>query len=156
MRLEAEARLAHRRLRELGVHRRDPRVGAVVVAAVDADRPVDAVHHPDVVAGEPPQAVEVEVEGVEEAGARAAGDAVLLDVEAAAPELAFERAQELVAAAGRRRRELVEDGDVGASRAGRAHVELRPHPRGRRGARPSGRCDRAARGFVRSPIDGVP
>ena len=77
--LERELRLEDRRGRELGVHRCDPRVCAVVEPSVDADRAVDAVHHPRAAFREPPQARDVEVERVEEAGGRLARDAVQLD-----------------------------------------------------------------------------
>ncbi len=99
VRVQAEPGLEHRRVRELRVHGGDPTVGAVVEPAVDPDRPVHAVHHPDVVAHEAPQSCEVEVEGIEQAARRSSGDAVLLDDHAASLELAGERAHELVAAA---------------------------------------------------------
>ena len=69
-------RLQDRRVGELAIDLDDPPVGAVVEAAIDADRPVDAMHHAHAVAREPPQPREVEVEGVEEAGRRPAGEPV--------------------------------------------------------------------------------
>ncbi len=50
--LEAVLGLHDRRVRELAIDLGDARVGAVVEAAVDADRPVDAVHHASAVARE--------------------------------------------------------------------------------------------------------
>ena len=152
VRVEAEARLQHGRVRELGVHRLDAPVGAVVEAAVDADRPVDAMHHPHVVASEAPQSREVEVERVEEAPRRRAGEPVLLDLQTAVAELAGQSAEELVAASRRRRRGLVEDGEVGALRRAR-----RGSPAPSRAAEPTRRasdraCTTAARGFVRRLI----
>ena len=46
MLLEAIAGLEDRRVRQLAVELEDVAVGAVVEAAVDADRPVHAMHHP--------------------------------------------------------------------------------------------------------------
>ncbi len=66
MLLEAVARLQDGRARE-PVDLDDAQVGAVVEAAIDADRPVDAMDHPHAVAREAAQAREVEVEGVVEA-----------------------------------------------------------------------------------------
>ena len=99
MSLEAPAGLEDRGVRERVVDALDPPVGAVVPAAVDADRPVDAMHQPDVRAGEAAQAASIEVERVEEAGPGSAGDPVSLDGDAARLELAGESADELVAAA---------------------------------------------------------
>ena len=86
--VEAVARLEHGRVRVHAVEVGDVPVGAVVEAAVDADRPVDPVHHAAARAGEAAQPPVVEVERVEEAGRRPAGDPVDLDVEPAPPELA--------------------------------------------------------------------
>ena len=122
--LEAVPRLEDRRVRELVVDLDDPRVGPVVEAAVDADRAVDAMHHPRVRPGEPPQPSEVEVERVEEAGRGLARDPVQLDREPAAPELPDERTQELVAAAGGRRRELVEEREISPTPPGSEPVGL--------------------------------
>ena len=110
---------------ELGVERSDPRIRAVVEAAVHADRAVDPVHHAAVAACKPPESVEVEVERVEETRLRASRDPVRLDREAAALELAHERAEELMAAAGRRGLEVVEDREIGtpAARAGRPRAQ---------------------------------
>ena len=99
--LEAVARLEHRRVGELLVHRGDPSIGAVVEAPVDADRPVHAVHQPAVRAHEPPQPSQVEVERVEETRRGASGDPVQLDHEPALSSSRDERTEELVAAAGR-------------------------------------------------------
>jgi hypothetical protein len=71
------------------------------------------MHHPTVVAREPPKPREVEVEGVEETRRRPARDAVVLDREAASLELADERSEELMAPTGRRRLEGVEQRAVG-------------------------------------------
>ena len=145
VRVEAEARLAHGRLRELRVHRGDPGVRAVVVSAVRADRPVHPVDEAHVVADEAPEPRQVEVERVEEARVRPTRDPVLLDRETPAPELALERAEELVAAARRRWRVGVEDRDVGAPGAGRAEIALRPHARGDVAERRAGVDERGAR-----------
>ena len=115
MALEAVPRLEDGRVRELPVQLGDPRIGAVVEAAVDPDRPVDAMHHPAVGAREAPQAREVEVERVEEARARPPGHAVGLDLETARAELTEKRSQELVPASRRRRLELMEEGEIGTS-----------------------------------------
>ena len=112
---ERELRLEDRRGRERGVDLGDPRVGAVVEPPVRADRAVDPVDHAGPTLGEPPQAPEVEVERVEEASGRSAGDAVELDRETTAVELVCQGAEELMPAARRRRRELVEEGEVGVS-----------------------------------------
>ena len=111
--LEAVARLEDGRVRVHAVEIGDVPVGAVVEAAVDADRPVDPMHHPAATAGEAPQSPVIEVERVEEAGRRLTGDAVDLHVEPALPELAHEPCEKLVPAPRRRRSELVKDGDVG-------------------------------------------
>src|SRR2546422_8776717 len=107
------------------VHGRDAAVGAVVEAAVDADGPVDAVDHPRVAAREPPQAVEVEIERVEQTGRRAGGDPVLLDGQAARAQLARERPQELRPTAGGGGDERVEQGPVGGTAACPGEVERR-------------------------------
>ena len=114
MLLEAVPGLEDRRVRELAVELEDVPVGAVVEAAVDADRAVHAMHHPAARTGEAAQPAVVEVERVEEADGRLAGDAVHLDLEAAPPKLAHEPGEELVAAARGRWREVVEDGEIGA------------------------------------------
>ena len=136
--LERELRLQDRRVRELRVDPHDPLVGAVVEAAVDADRAVDAVHHPRPPAGEPMEPLEVEVERVEQARRRFVRDALPLDGEAAAFELAHERAQELVPAARGRRREFVEERQIGPPLARTEHVELRRETT-RRSAPPAAR-----------------
>src|SRR5439155_14801130 len=129
--LEAEARLEDCRVCELRVDLRYAAVGAVVEASIDADRPVDAVHHTTARAGEAAQAPEVEVERVVEADRSGAGDPIDLDREAAALELLRQRTEELGAAAGGRGQELVEDGEVSA-RPPRAHpVGLRADAVGR-------------------------
>ena len=84
MLLEAVARLEHGGVGELAVELEDVPVGAVVEAAVDADRAVHAMHHPAAVAGEAAQAAVVEVERVEETDRRATGDAVHLHLEPSA------------------------------------------------------------------------
>ena len=81
--------------------------------------------HPRVAAREPPQAVEVEIERVEQTGRRAGGDPVLLDGQAARAQLARERPQELMPTAGGGRHELVEQGQVGVTAACPEEVELR-------------------------------
>ena len=112
--VEAVPRLDDRRVRELRLICGDPRVGSVVEPAVRPDRAVDPVDEANVVAREPAQPAEVEVEGVEEAGRRPGRDAVDLDDEPPPLELSDERAQELVPAARRRRRELVEEREIRA------------------------------------------
>src|SRR5712691_3075403 len=115
MLLEAEAGLEHRRVGERSIELEDAAVGAVVEAAVDADRPVDAVHHADALPCKPTQARRVEVERVEEARSRLTRDAIRLDREAAPLELARQSANELVTPTGRRRQVLVEDREVGVA-----------------------------------------
>ena len=114
MLVEAVAGLQDRRFRKVVIDLDDAPVGAVVEAAVHADRAVDAVNHADAVAREATQPREVEVEGVEKAGACPPGETVDLHTETAALELAHEREQELVPAAVRRRPELVEDRQIGS------------------------------------------
>ena len=53
MLVEAVRGLQDRRVGELLVDLHDPAVGAVVEAAIRADRPVDPVHHAHAVAREP-------------------------------------------------------------------------------------------------------
>jgi hypothetical protein len=77
--LQAEPRLEDGGVGQLQVDRCDAGVRAVVEAPVDADRAVDAVHHPAAATGEPPQTAEIEVEGVEEARRRTPREAVDLD-----------------------------------------------------------------------------
>ena len=115
MLLEAELRLEDRRVGELVVDLEDPPVGPVVEPAIGGDRPVDAMHHADVIARVAAQPAEVEVERVVEAGRRPAREPVALDLKASPLELTDERAQELVTAAPRAVHELVEDGDVRAA-----------------------------------------
>ena len=129
---ERELRLEDRRGRERGVDLGDPRVRAVVEPSVGADRPVDAVHHPRPAAREAPEPPEVEVERVEEAHGRTSGDRPDLDLEPATFELAHERAEELMPAPRGRRRELVEERDVGAAAPGAEEVDLGVDERGDR------------------------
>src|SRR5512133_1068275 len=111
MLLEDVTRLQDRRVRQR-VDLDDAAIGAVVEAAVDAERAVDPVHHAHTPARETPQPAEVEVERVVETRRGPARERVQLDVQPATAELTDEREQELVAAAVRRRVELVEDRDV--------------------------------------------
>ena len=114
--LEAVARLQNRGVRNPGVDLGDARVRPVVEAAVRTDRPVDAMHQPAVVAREPPEPGEVEVERVEEACAGTSRNPIRLDRETPALELAHESAEELMAPSGGRPLELVEDREVRAAR----------------------------------------
>ncbi len=147
--LEAVARLQNRRVRKLGVDLGDPRIRPVVEAAVRADRPVDAMHQPAVVAREPPEPGEVEVERVEEARAGTSRDPVRLDRETAALELAHERAEELMAAAGGRRLELVEDSR--GRRGARRELSRSSSVCARLTATPAAR--RALRGIARASME---
>ena len=79
--VEAVSRLQDRLVRELAVDARDPHVGAVVEASIDADRPVDAMHHAHAWSGKPPQPREVEVEGVVETCLRPCREPVRLDAQ---------------------------------------------------------------------------
>ncbi len=126
MRVEAVARLDDRRIGQRVVDLRYPRIGPVVEAAVGGDRAVDPVDEPHVGAGEATEPTEVEVERVEQADIRAVRDAIQLDGESAPLELSEERAQELVTAAGRRRRELVEEREICTSSSGPQEIRLRP------------------------------
>ena len=81
--------------------------------------------HARAATGEPPQTREVEVERVEEASGRPGRDAIELERETATLELPGQRAEELVPPARRRRRELVEERQVGAAMPRRAQIELR-------------------------------
>jgi hypothetical protein len=127
--------LEHGRVRELCVQLGNAAIGAVVVTAVRADRPVHPVHRATVVAHESPQAPGVEGERVEETDWRASGDPVELDLAPATLQLAHERAHELVTAARRRRNQLVEDGDVGPSPPRCEPVDLRTRAARDRGSR---------------------
>ena len=120
MLLEAVARLNDGRVGERSVQLENQAVGSVVEAAVDADRPVDAMHHAYVVARETAQPTCVEVERVEEARLRRARDAVRFESQTAACQLARQRTDELVASSGRRRHVLVEDREI-RSVASRRH-----------------------------------
>ena len=90
-------------------------VGPVVEAAVGPDGAVDAVDEAHVLPGQPAEAAEVEVERVEETCRGPRRDAIELDDEAAALELRDECSEELVPSAGRWRRELVEECEVGTT-----------------------------------------
>ena len=156
VRLEAEPGLEHRRVRELGVHRGDPPVGAVVEAPVDADRPVDAVHHPHVVAREPPQAREVEVERVEEAatacrrrcGSRSTSSAATLELaRRARAGTGCRRPTEAERTRGRSRRRRAPS----ARRAGRAPSRRES----RRAGQPPGRARRRRAASCGGPSDRV-
>ena len=149
MLLEREAGLEDRRGRELGVDLRDPLVGAVVEAAVDADRAVDAVHHPRAARREPPQPRKSKLNELK----RQAGVPPEMRFSSTASprrlELARERTEELVPAARGRRRELVEERQVGACRARvRSQVDFGADPPASGAAcsgAPRARCSWAAR-----------
>ena len=126
--LEREPGLQDRRGGQLGVDPGDAPVGAVVEAAIGADRAVDAVHHPRPPGGEATEPLEVEVERIEQTRRGSLGDALPLHVEAAALELAQEGTQELVPAAGGSRRELVEERQIGPAVARAQPVALDPDP----------------------------
>src|SRR6266851_3194118 len=143
--VEAVVGLQDGRVRELVVDGCDPPVGAVVEAAVDADGTVDAVHHAHAVARETAQSREVEIEGVEEAARCAPGEAVDLDTETAALELADKREQELVPAAVGRGPELVEDGQIRSTPAGAQPVGLRSATACKRPHRLSGAAQQGSR-----------
>ncbi len=141
--LEAVARLEDGRVRQLAVQLHEPRVGAVVETAIGADRTVHTVDQPALVACEASESREVEVEGVEETGGRAAGHPVLLDVETTALELESKRPQELMASAGRRRLEVVEEREIGPAPTRGEPVGLGAHSRtssARPGAPPAEPC----------------
>src|SRR5262249_58613888 len=111
-----------------GVDLDDATVGAVVEAAVHADRPVDAVHHPDAFVCETAEAREIEVEGVVEARRRSPGEAVDLNLEATSCELAAQREQKMISAAVRRHGEIVKECDVAARPPGARQVGLPTGP----------------------------
>ncbi len=113
--LEAEAGLKHRRPGERSVELRNAGIGAVVEAAVDADRSVDSVHHPATVARKPPQAAEVEVERVEETDGGGARQPVDFELVATRSELAGEGAHELVSTPAGSWSKLVKDREIGSS-----------------------------------------
>jgi hypothetical protein len=153
--VEAEPGLEHRRVRELGVRLRDSSIGAIVEAAIEADRPVHAVHHADVRTHEAAQPAEVEVERVEQAALRLTRDPVLLDVQPATPELRLESAHELVSAARRGRHIRVEHRKVGAAVARRAEVALGADTRAQAVERRPRMDGRGARLGPESHLDGV-
>src|SRR5262249_21554348 len=111
MPVEAVARLQDRRVCER-VDFHDATVSTVVETSVGADRPVNPVDHSHAVTHEAAKTDEVEVERVVEARRGSARDLIRFDREPSALELAHEREQKLIAAAVRRRVELMEDGDV--------------------------------------------
>ena len=142
--LEAEAGLEDRRVGELAVELGDPPIRSVVESAVRADWPVDAVHQPAVRASEAAEAAEVEVERVEEAGGRPAGDPVRLDVEppvGSSPRAPAGTGGRLPREAARARGRARGRPAAPARRCGRP-----PCAHGARGPRPT---RRAARGTVR-------
>ena len=142
--LEAVARLQDGRVRQLAVQLHEPRVGAVVETAIGADRTIHAVDEAAFLACEAPESREVEVEGVEETGGRAAGHPVLLDVETTALELESKRPQELVPSAGRGGLEVVEEREIGSAPARADPVVLRARPRAHAPAGPAERVPGAA------------
>ena len=97
------------------------------------------MHHPAVFAREPAQAREVEVERVEQARPCPTGHPALLDPDPARLELAHEGAEELMAAAGGRRLEVVEEREVGVVGARSPPVDLVPDAADGRSPGPSGR-----------------
>ncbi len=124
MLLEAIAGLEDRRGRQLAVELVDVAIGTVVEASVDANRAVHAMHHPATRAGEAAQSAIVEIERVEEADGRLAGDAVHFDLEAPPAKLAHQPGEKLIATPGGRRCEVVEDGEIGAAATGRQAGDL--------------------------------
>src|SRR3989442_12391762 len=82
--VEAVAGLQDGRGGELLVHLHDAAVSSVVETAVRTYRAVDPMHHADATASKAPQPLVVEVEGIEEARSRSAGEPIDLDREAAA------------------------------------------------------------------------
>ena len=113
-----------------------------------ADRAVDAMDEAHVVPREAAQPAEVEVEGVEEAGSCPRRDPVHLDRETASLELAYERPQELVPTARRRRRELVEEREIRRSSPREADaVDL-----GRQTSRATAPAPRRARAITPRPV----
>ena len=120
----------YRRVGQPRVHLRDARVGAVVEPAVERRDRADTVHHPsaDQAPRKQVEPGEVEVEGVEEDRARRRRDRVHADPQATALELGDDRTKRLVAAPGRRRRELVEDCNVHRAHAGEHRVPLEFEP----------------------------
>ena len=126
MLLQAVAGLEDRRVRHRLVDPDDPPVGAVVEARdrrrSDRRPGAPCARSP---AREAAQPVEVEVERVEQTRGRAPRDPVLLDGEPTRAQLADERAQELVTAAGRRRHELVEQRQIRTTTRGYARGRAR-------------------------------
>src|SRR5437660_4642250 len=61
---------------ELLVHLHDAAVSSVVETAVRSYRAVDPMHHADATAAKAPQPLLVEVEGIEEARSRSAGELI--------------------------------------------------------------------------------
>src|SRR4029079_9517150 len=100
------------RVRESRIELGDARVCAVVEAAVRPDRTVDTMDQAHVGAHETTEAPEVEVERVHEAHRRPRRDLVELDRQVAPLELREERAEELVAPAGRWWHELMEECEI--------------------------------------------
>ena len=137
--VQAVPRLDDGRVRELPVELGDACVRAVVEAPVRAYRPVDAMHHPAVSAREAAEPPEVEVEGVEQADRSPARDPIQLDGQVTPLELPDERSQELVPSTRWRRRELVEESEVGTSAPSRTkEVNLGPDLTRDGAARPAG------------------
>ena len=76
---EAVARLENRGVSEFAVDLEDLPVEFDPRAAVDADRAVDAVHHPATAAAETAQTGGIEIERIKETGAGRAGNAIVLN-----------------------------------------------------------------------------
>ena len=124
--LEAVPRLEDRRLGELGVHRSDRRS---VPSSKPRYTPIGPSTRCTMRQSERAKRRSrcgVEVERVEETGRRLGGDPVQLDLEPRCSSSATKRTQELMTAAGRRRRELVEEREVGSSATRAEPVELNP------------------------------
>ena len=113
MLLEAVARLKDVASARSAIDCGDPLIGPVVEAAIDTDRPVDTLHHAHAVrvrtarSREKSKLKELNRQADVPPDSRFAST-----VQAAALEFADEREQELVAAAVRRRPEVMEDSDV--------------------------------------------
>jgi hypothetical protein len=163
VRLEAVARLHDRRVRKGAVDLGNARVRPVVEPAIGGNRAVDTMDEAHVGAREATQPAEVEVERVEQADVRAPRDAIQLDREAAPAQLAEERPQELMPATSWRRRELVEEREVGASPSRPQEIQLgsglardgtdaAPQPDVRPPRAHAGRARRAAASASRLPI----
>ena len=140
---EAVLRLENRRVGEVVIHVRDPAIRAVVEPSVDADRPVDAMNHPRIVRAKRRTVVKSKLNELKrQAGVCAESRSSSISIPRASSSR-VKCAKELMSAPRRRRREVVEQSEIGSppTRGDPVHLdtcradELRPARRTARGTR---------------------